>query len=133
MTTNPDETPQEILSWFVRRWQMEVTFEESRAHLGMETQRQWNDLSIARSTPVLLGLFSVVTLMAERLMKGQVKAVRTAAWYEKEQPTFSDAIAWVRRCLWSNCHFSTSNQNGEVLKIPRSLFERLTDAVCYAA
>jgi hypothetical protein len=100
---------------------------------GVETQRQWSDLAIARTTPVLFGLFSLVTLMADRLIKGKAKPVRTAAWYAKERPTFSDAIAVVRRCLWSDCHFSTSSSKSDVLKVPRSLLERLTDAVCYAA
>jgi hypothetical protein len=112
---------------------MEVTFEEARAHLGIETQRQWSDLAIARTTPTLFGLFSLVTLMADRLIKGEVKPVRVAAWYAKERPTFSDAIATVRRCLWNGCHFSTLSPNSKVLKVPRSLLERLTDAVCYAA
>jgi hypothetical protein len=112
---------------------MEVTFEEARAHLGIETQRQWSDLAIARTTPALFGLFSMVTLMADQLIKTEVKPVRTAAWYEKQTPTFADAIAIVRRCLWSSCHFSTSGKNSDVVKIPRSLLERLTDAVCYAA
>jgi hypothetical protein len=71
--------------------------------------------------------------MADRLIKGEVKPVRMAAWYEKQRPTFADAIAVVRRCLWSSRHFSTSDQNKDVLKVPRSLLERLTDAVCYAA
>ena len=133
LSTQCSHTPQQILSWFVRRWRTEVTFEEARAHLGVETQRQWNDLAIARTTPILLGLFSLVTLMADGLLKDQALPVRTAAWYAKEQPTFADAIAIVRRCLWSSCHFSMSSQNSEVIKIPRSLFERLTDAVCYAA
>jgi len=132
MTTNLDHTPVQMLTWFVRRWRMEVTFEEARLHLGMETQRQWNDLAIARSTPILLGLFSLVTLLANGLMKSPSQAVRAAAWYEKTMPTFADAIASVGRCLWSNCHFSTSRENDEVCKIPRSLLERLTDAVCYA-
>jgi len=74
-----------------------------------------------------------VTLLADVLFKGQSQMVRKAAWYEKRLPTFADAIAIVRRCLWRKCHFSTSSQNNEVIKIPRSLFERLTDAVCYAA
>jgi hypothetical protein len=78
-------------------------------------------------------LFSLVTLMADRLIKDQVKPVRTAAWYAKKRPTFSDAMAIVRRCLWSSNHFSTSYTNNDVLKVPRSLLERLTDAVCYAA
>jgi DDE superfamily endonuclease len=133
VSTNTEHTPLQILTWFVRRWRMEVTFEEARAHLGMETQRQWSDLAIARTTPLLLGLFSLVTLMADHLIDHQTMPVRAAAWYSKELPTFADAIAFVRRCLWSSCHFSTSGQSSDVLKVPRSLLERLTDAVCYAA
>jgi hypothetical protein len=60
-------SPKQILEWFVRRWQMEVTFEEERAHLGMETQRQWSDLAITRTTSILLGLFSLVTILAHHL------------------------------------------------------------------
>ena len=133
LSTHVGHTPLQILTWFVRRWRMEVTFEEARAHMGLETQRQWSDLAIARTTPVLLGLFSLVTLMADRLGIRQTIPVRLAAWYTKELPTFADAIALVRRCLWSSCHFSTSGQNSDVVKIPRALLERLTDAVCYAA
>jgi hypothetical protein len=132
LSTCVDHTPVQILTWFVRRWRMEVTFEEARAHLGMETQRQWSDLAIARTTPVLLGLFSLVALMADRLIKHQIIAVRTAAWYTKELPTFADALAMTRRCLWKSCHFSTSSQSRDVVKVPRALLERLTDAVCYA-
>ena len=128
-----EHTPLQMLTWFVRRWRMEVTFEEARAHVGIETQRQWSDLAIARTTPALFGLFSIVTLMADQLIKNQKMAVRTAAWYEKELPTFADAMALVRRCLWSSCHFSTSSQKRDVLKVPRSLLERLTDTVSYAA
>lgn len=133
MSTNREHSAEQILSWFVRRWRMEVTFEEARAHLGVETQRQWNDLAIKRTTPVLMGMFSVVTLLAQELIQEPGKVVRASAWYAKRQITFADAIALVRRFLWSNCHFSTSGQTDEVIKIPRSLLERLTDAVCYAA
>lgn len=110
-----------------------MTFEEARAHLGIESQRQWSDLAIARTTPILFGLFSLITLMARKLINAQAMPVRTAAWYEKEQPTFSDAITLVRRCLWSNWHFSISAQNIDLAKIPRSLLERFIDALCYAA
>lgn len=79
---------------------MEVAFEELRAHLGIEMQRQWSNLAIARATPLLFGLFSLVTLLANSLIKDPTTVVRTAAWYTKEQPTFSDALALVRRCLW---------------------------------
>jgi hypothetical protein len=110
-----------------------VTFAEARAHLGVETQRQWPDLAISRTTPALCGLYSLVTLMAHALGEMEICVVRTAAWYAKARPTFSDALAVVRRELWSPCHFSMSSAKPEVVEIPRSLFERLTDAVCYAA
>jgi hypothetical protein len=133
LSTNIEHLPEEIVGWFMRRWQMEVTFEEGRRHLGIETQRQWNDLAIGRSTPALLGLFSVVTLVADSLQKEIKQWQRTAAWYRKKQATFADAMALVRGCLWNNCHFSTSSSEVEVIKIPRALFERLTDTLCYAA
>jgi hypothetical protein len=133
LSTNLDYTPEQILPWFVRRWTMEVTFEEARAHLGMETQRQWNDRAIARTTPALLSLYSIITLNAHRLIEKGMTSVRSTAWYRKTRPTFSDAIALVRRQLWEHFHFSMSQQETDMIKIPRALFERFMDAVCYAA
>lgn len=133
LSTKLEHTPLQMLTFFVRRWRMEVTFEEARAHLGIETQRQWNALAIARTTPALFGVFSLVTLLATELIQGQTHFVRTAAWYAKEQPTFVDALALVRRCLWGSGHFQTSHLGSDVVKIPRAVFERLTDAVCYTA
>jgi hypothetical protein len=133
LSTQLEHTPRQMLEWFVRRWTMEVTFEEARAHLGIETQRQGNDLALGRTTPALFGLYSLVTLLVQTLRKSEAGVVRTAAWYTKTQPTFSAALAVVRRHLWSHCHFSMSSAKPEIVEIPRSLFERLTDAVCYAA
>ncbi len=102
LSTDLAAEPGRILGWFVLRWQMETTFQETRAHLGVETQRQWSDLAILRTTPALLGLFSLVTIWADELARTPASAVhpRTAAWYDKPTPTFSDAIAAVRRALW---------------------------------
>lgn len=133
VTTQLDHVPLQMVEWFVRRWTMEVTFEEARANLGLETQRQWNDWAIGRTTPALFGLYSLVTLMAHALLRAEARVVRTAAWYVKVRPTFSDALAVVRRELWSASHFSISSLNSEVVEIPRSLLERFTEAVCYAA
>ena len=133
VTTHREHAPVQVLEWFVRRWTMEVTLEEARAHLGIETQRQWNDLAIQRTTPALFGLYSLVTLMAHALPQAEARVVRTAAWYAKVRPTFSDALAVVRRELWSSCHFAMSESHTEMVKIPRSVLERLTDTVCYAA
>jgi hypothetical protein len=133
LSTNLEHTPAQMLTWFVRRWTMEVTFEEARAHLGMETQRQWNDRAIARTTPALLSLYTIITLTAQLLIEKGVTCVRSTAWYHKTRPTFADAIAWVRRLLWEHIHFSTSQQETDMIKIPRALFERFIDTVCYAA
>jgi DDE superfamily endonuclease len=96
--------PVQILEWFVLRWRLEVTWQETRAHLGLESQRQWNARAIIRTTPALLGLFSIVTLIAGQLAQEHTLPVRQAAWYRKSLPTFVDAIAIVRRHLWTSIH-----------------------------
>ena len=121
------------VAWFVARWPLEVTFQEVRAHLGVETQRQWSDLAILRTTPALLGLFSLVTLVAQARLGGQPLPVRQAAWYAKAAPTFSDALAFVRQSLWPVTVFSTSPPSDEIVEIPRALFDRLTDTLAFAA
>lgn len=124
----------EMLGWFVRRWAVEVTFEEARAHLGMETQRQWSDKAIARTTPAVLALFSIVTLPGNhRYGKEPEQFVRQSAWYVKRLPTFSDALATVREQLWREADFRTSRSEADSVKVDRALLERLTDALCYAA
>jgi DDE superfamily endonuclease len=133
LSTKLDVEPVQILEWFVRRWQMEVTFEEARAHLGVETQRQWSEKAIARTTPCLLGLHSLISLSAARLLKRRKLPARTAAWYAKRSATFSDTIAFVRRFLWSHQHFQMSATEAEMTKVPRSLLERLTETLCHAA
>ena len=133
LSTHLAHTPGQMLEWFVRRWTMAVTVEEARAHLGIESQRQWNDLAISRPTPALFGLYWLGTPLAHTLLGATARRVRTAAGCAKVRPTFSDALAVVRRELWSSCHFAMSESHTEMVKIPRSGFERLTDTVCYAA
>jgi hypothetical protein len=133
LSTNLDHTPQQILTWFIRRWTMEVTLEEARAHLGMATQRQWHERAIARTTPALLSLYSIITLTAHQLLQKESTIVRVTAWYAKIRPTFADALASVRRHLWDHLHFSTSPHETDMIKIPRVLFDRFIDVVCYAA
>lgn len=108
LCTDPARDPAQIVSWFVRRWSVEVTFQEVRAHLGVETQRQWSDTAIARPTPCLLALFSIVTLMAKRLPAHQRRRIAAAAWYPKPRPTFADALAAVRCAIWRERALVTS-------------------------
>jgi hypothetical protein len=60
-------------------------------------------------------------------------APRTAAWYPKTNLTFSDAIAAVRRKLWTQQIYSTSPQTTEIIKIPKALSDRMANALAYAA
>ena len=134
LCTDPAADPIQILQWFVLRWQLEVTFQEVRTHLGVETQRQWSDLAIARTTPVLLGLFSWTTLAAHALQKHHPITQRTAAWYDKPSPTFVDAIALVRRHLWlASEGFSLSVADPDTQELPVALYHRLVDSLAYAA
>ena len=98
----------QIVNWFVRRWQIDITFQEVRTHLAVESQRQWSDLAIARSTPALLGLFSLITLMADRAAQRDILPVRRTASYAKPTPTFSVAIAVVRSQMWRHLCFQLS-------------------------
>ena len=102
-----------------------------RRHLGVETQRQWSDLAIARTTPCLLALFSLVTLWASGLAARGLILPRHAAWYAKPRITFSDALAAVRRELWATQAFSTSAPDQDMVEIPAALLNRLTQAACY--
>ena len=134
LCTDPSADPTRILEWFVLRWQLEVTFQEVRTHLGMETQRQWSDLAIARTTPILLGLFSWTTLAAHASQKHHPITQRTAAWYDKPSPTFVDAIALVRRHLWlASEGFSLSAADPDVRELPATLYHRMVDSLACAA
>jgi hypothetical protein len=119
-----------LLGWFVRRWRMEVTFEEARRHLGVKTQRQWSELAIRRTTPVLFGLFSLVTLWANQLYTEAGLRPDSVRWYCKPDPTFSDALALVRRELWTTPTFGTSPEDREVAKIPVGRLNRLMLVAC---
>ena len=116
LCTDPKVSAEQIIQWFVRRWQVEVTFHEVRTHLGVETQRQWAALSILRSTPALLGLFSIVTLLANLHAQKQELPIQQTAWDKKELPTFSDALRLVQQTLFAYPYFRTSFSHAEIRK-----------------
>jgi len=130
--SDPTVTAEQILIWFIARWNIEVTFEEARAHLGFETQRQWSDRAVERTTPCLLGVFSLVVLMA-KVLHPETLPVRQAAWYPKAEATFSDALAAVRRDLWSDWNYDMSSSDDDLLLIPRQTLFSLLNLACYSA
>ena len=107
----------EIIEWFVARWNQEVTHREVREHLGVETQRQWSDKAIARTTPALFALYSIVCLIADSFEQKALLKISKAAWYKKESLTFADLLREVRRHLWEHKYFNMLYKKGDHEKI----------------
>jgi hypothetical protein len=129
--SDPQLPAAQIIAWFIARWNIEVTFEELRAHLGFETQRQWSDKAIERTAPCLFGIFSLIVLMAKVLHPGTLP-VRQASWYLKEEATFIDALAAVRSDLWHSVNYSTSAQEADMFLIPHAALFSLLEVACYS-
>ena len=134
-STDVNMAPADIIKNFVLRWNLEVTFEETRAHLGIETQRQWSDKAIARTTPLLMGLFSFVTLIAFTMNQTKtLVSMELTSWYDKKgELTFSDIIALVRRSIWSNLYFSKSENSSDFDKYTEKTIESLIYQLSIAA
>jgi hypothetical protein len=131
--TDLHTTPAQILPWVVRRWSVEVTCAEARAHLGLATQRQWSDLAVARTTPVLLAVFSRVTVLAlQRSQRGQIP-VPTTAWYHKAEPPFADGVALVRQHRWRARFVVNSTAERAFVQFPQDVFELLLTGLPLAA
>jgi len=128
-STNPRLSADEIVQRYLSRWNIEVTFAELRAHLGFETQRHWSTRAIGRVTPCLFGLFSLVVLLAKRLHPERLPG-RQVSWYQKEEATFSDALAAVRRQLWSPESVKSGSQ-AELCLIPQALLAGLQHVASY--
>ena len=134
-STDTNHSAFEIINWFILRWNIEVTFFEVRAHLGVETQRQWSDNAIQRSTPLLMAMYSLLTLIA--LKMNVVKKLATyeiTAWYNKQgELTFADIIVLVRRSIWSKRYFSRSANQDDFVKVTDQEFDDLIYQVSLAA
>jgi hypothetical protein len=127
--------PKAIIEAFVNRFSIEVVFEESRALLGMETQRQWSDQAIIRSTPLIFALFSIVCLVAVQLLSTELFSVHSTAWYKKnnDEATFSDVIAYVRRYCWAGRYLINSQKNDELIKLKRVDFDGMIKQLASSA
>lgn len=133
LCTDLERPPKEIINEFIKRWTVEVTFEEVRTHLGVETQRQWSDKAIARTTPILMALFSLVTIWADQLNKQGLLQLKNSAWYKKKYPTFSDAITAVRQRIWHHNHFLASTFEPNNKNLSAQFFKHLVFMATSAA
>lgn len=130
--SDPQVSVKQLLHWVVVRWNIEVTFEEVRAHLGFETQREWSVRAIERSTPCLFGLFSLIVVLA-KLWYPKTLPVQTTSWYQKSEATFSDVLAAVRRQFWKGTNYSMSDPNLDLLLISKATLDSLVQVACYTA
>jgi hypothetical protein len=131
--TDPSLSPSRIVTLYTGRWGIEVTFQEARQHLGFHTPRSWTRASVLRTAPCLLGLFSLVCLIYHRHTRGEGADPLSTAWYEKPEPTFADAVASVRRLLWSQTVLKQADRRGAFQKLPLDLREALLDQLSRAA
>jgi DDE superfamily endonuclease len=131
LCTDPTVPPRTVLEWFNHRWAMETTYEESRAHLGVESQRQWSDKAVFRTAPLLFGLYSLVTLYVHQNAERLALSPRRALWYPKPAPTFADTLARLRQHLWFD-QVIMSLENDDMTKAPSPLLRRLIDLACCA-
>ena len=131
LCTDTSASPRDVPDCFNRRWSVETTYEEARAPLGMETQRQWPDPAIFRTTPMLLGLYSVITLYVHQNAERLALSPRRAAWYPKPAATFADAIARLRQHLWFE-RIVTSAADTDMTDVISPTLQRIIEAACYA-
>lgn len=129
--SDPQVSAKQLLIWVITRWNIEVTFEEVRAHLGFETQREWAVRAIERSTPCLFGLFSLIVVLA-KLWYPKILPVQTTSWYQKPEATFSDVLAAVRRQFWKSANGDRSDLTGDLQLIPKATLDSLVEVACYS-
>ena len=128
VSSDPGLAAEDIIRYYLMRWSCEVTFTEVRRHLGVETQRQWSDRAIARTSPCVMALFSISCLLAHHANL-EVVAARTA-WYRKRPITFSDVLPATRQRGWAEWIYKPRPQERDVDK-SEALLRQLTDKVRY--
>jgi hypothetical protein len=131
-TTDLTLTPAEVIERYAERWNIETTFAEARAYLGLETTRGRAERTVLRAEPMLFGLYSVVALMYEQLPE-RLQGQGQVQWEGKQAVTFSDAISAVRRWLWAEWVFEKGGHDAAFSKLPSPLRQVLLYALAPAA
>jgi hypothetical protein len=134
MSTDIHLDPVQIIESYVERWNIEVTFHETREHLGIETQRQWSDMAITRTTPILFGLYSLSILIGKNLIEKSLVHIEKTAWYIKEEIKFSDILMGIRKYIIEEMYFCKDRLQGETLqKYDENFITRIVNLFLHAA
>ncbi|MCA9038569.1 MAG: transposase [Planctomycetaceae bacterium] len=129
-STEPGIRAADVIEAFVGRWDIEVTFEEMREHLGLETTRGRVRNTVLRVEPCLFLLHTLTAFWYSKLPTHQSGKI-TVGWRGKTSITFSDAIAAVRRCLWDVHLFQHPRIRPHVEKLPQSAKNAILDALAF--
>lgn len=113
MATNVKMDSLLVIEGYIKRWNIEVTFRECRDYLGVETQRQWSDLAIDRTTPFLFGMYTIITLIGNALYAERGLIAESTAWYKKSSLTFSDLLEAVRQEIGDVVNIANSFLNAK--------------------
>jgi DDE superfamily endonuclease len=130
-TTDLHLTAKQVIEYFTGRWSIEVTFQEARAHLGVETTRGWSRQTVLRAEPCLLGLYSVVALWFAALPESDRKDL-AVEWAGKVTITYSDAVTFVRRDLWRHWIFANPAYASVVEKLSHTQRRQLIRTITLA-
>ena len=131
-STDPSMTPREIIGYYTRRWSIEVTFEEMRSCLGLETTRGRTEKTVLRAAPSLFGLYSIVAALYAQLPKAKQRKGKVT-WEGKKTVTFSDAMCAVRRWIWEEWILGTSRHGMSFKNLPRIVRQTVLAAMAPAA
>jgi hypothetical protein len=130
-STDPSLAPETIIALYTGRWNIETTFQELRAHLGLESTRGWCRRTVLRAAPCLFGLYTLVTLLFVSLPPDQ--RTGSVGWPGKATVTFSDALSAVRRWLWSSWVFPQVGGDRVIQQLPQPVQILLFSALAPAA
>lgn len=125
-------TAPQIIEAYTGRWNIETTFQEARAYLGLETTRGWCRRTVVRAAPCLFGLYTVVAVW-DAALRSHRGAAAGVGWANKAGRTFSDAITAVRRWLWTEWVFARGGHDQTFAQIPDDLRDILLYALAPAA
>jgi DDE superfamily endonuclease/Archaeal putative transposase ISC1217 len=125
-------SPREVIETYTGRWNIETTFQELRAYLGLETTRGWSRNTVLRAAPCLFGLYTVVVLLYVDL-PARYRRVQVVDWPGKGDVTFSDAITAVRRWLWVEWVFALPGYRDAFSKLDRRFRQIILNGLAPAA
>jgi hypothetical protein len=128
-TTNLDRTPEWVAEHYAGRWSIEDTFRNVKQFLGGQQPQSWKHQGPERAAGLSLWIYSA-TWLWYLTTQGAAVTWKRRPWYPKKAtPSFADALACLRRTLWHQRIFATSDEP----RLTPETAETIIDALARAA